>query len=142
MAEKGISAPWETEKGETTMVELTIQVPEQVIQRLEPIRDRLPMLLAQVAETRSPFPASPDATRPTDIPLAYAEVIEFLTRGPSLQEIIAFKVSDEAQARLRELLDRNRESLLTGDEQAELDLYEQIEHVMILLKAQAHTLTA
>ena len=137
MAEKRTSAPWGMEKGGMAMVELTIQVPEQVIQRLEPIRDRLPMLLAQVAETRSPFPAPPDVTYLADVPPAYAEVIEFLAGRPSLEEIIAFKVSDEAQARLRELLDRNRESLLTNDEQAELDLYEQIEHVMILLKAQA-----
>ena len=77
------------------MVELTIQVPEQVVRRLEPIRDRLPMLLARVAETRSPFPAPPDATRPAGVPLAYAEVIEFLAyaeqvaTGDDLDQLMA-----------------------------------------------------
>jgi hypothetical protein len=142
MAERGAPAPWEMGKGEMAMVELTIQVPNQVARRLEPIRDRLPGLLSQLAEARLPLSSAPDVTRPADVPLAYAEVIKFLAGGPSLQEITAFKISDEAQARLRKLLDQNRESQLTSVEQAELDLYEHIEHVMILLKAQARASTA
>ncbi len=123
-------------------VELTLQVPNRVAQRLEPIRDRLPALLSQIAEAQPPFYSPPVMTRPVNIPLAYAEVIEFLVSGPPPREIISFKVSEKAQARLRKLLDKNRESLLTSAEQAELDLYEQIEHVMILLKARAHASTA
>ncbi|MBL7064006.1 MAG: hypothetical protein ISS49_07320 [Anaerolineae bacterium] len=123
-------------------VELTLQVPNRVARRLEPIRDRLPALLSQIAEARPPFSFPPVMTRPVNIPLAYAEVIEFLVSGPPPREITAFKVSEKAQARLRKLLDKNRESLLTSAEQAELDLYEQIEHVMILLKARAHASTA
>jgi len=38
------------------------------------------------------------------------------------------------------LLDKNREGTLTEIEAAELDLYEQLEHMMILLKAKAHAL--
>ena len=123
-------------------VELTLQVPNRVARRLEPIRDRLPALLSQIAEAQPPFSSPPVMTRPVNIPLAYAEVIEFLVSGPPPREITAFKVSEKAQARLRKLLDKNRESLLTSAEQAELDLYEQIEHVMILLKARAHASTA
>jgi len=123
-------------------VELTLQVPNRVARRLEPIRDRLPALLSQIAEAQPPFSSPPVMTRPVNIPLAYAEVIEFLVSGPPPREITAFKISEKAQARLRKLLDKNRESLLTSAEQAELDLYEQIEHVMILLKARAHASTA
>ena len=123
-------------------VELTLQVPNRVARRLEPIRDRLPALLSQIAEAQPPFSSPSVMTRPVNIPLAYAEMIEFLVSGPPPREITAFKVSEKAQARLRKLLDKNRESLLTSAEQAELDLYEQIEHVMILLKAQAHASTA
>lgn len=123
-------------------VELTLQVPNRVARRLEPIRDRLPALLSQIAEAQPPFSSPSVMTRPVNIPLAYAEVIEFLVSGPPPREITAFKVSEKAQARLRKLLDKNRESLLTSAEQAELDLYEQIEHVMILLKARAHASTA
>lgn len=124
------------------MVELTIQVSHDVAQRLESIHGYLPELLAHIAET---LPTSPPATLPlldasglADIPPAYTEIINFLTTGPTHQEIIAFKVSTKAQARIRTLLDQNREGTLTDIEQAELDLYEQIEHVMIMLKARAH----
>jgi hypothetical protein len=124
------------------MVELTIRVSNDVARRLEPIRDRLPELLAQIAEAQlSHLPSadsSPGVIRSADVASAYAEVINFLVTSPTPQEIVTFKISPEAQARLRTLLDRNREGTLTDAEQAELDLYEQIEHMMILLKARAH----
>jgi hypothetical protein len=43
-----------------------------------------------------------------------------------------FKVSPAAQARIRDLLEKNREATLNTNEVAELDLYEQLEHTMIL----------
>jgi hypothetical protein len=67
-------------------------------------------------------------------------VLDFLITRPTPEEIVAFKVSAEAQERLRTLLDKNREGSLTEIEAAELDLYEQLEHMMILLKAKAHAL--
>ena len=67
----------------------------------------------------------------------FHEMIDFLAGGPSPEQIAAFKVSPSAQARLEELLEKNREKELTDDEAAELDLYEQINHVMLLLKARA-----
>jgi hypothetical protein len=56
---------------------------------------------------------------------------------PTPQDIIAFKVSSEAQDRLSALLDKNCEGTLTEAEVAELDVYEQLEHLMILMKARA-----
>ncbi|WP_013325778.1 hypothetical protein [Gloeothece verrucosa] len=67
----------------------------------------------------------------------YAEVLDFLLHSPTKNEIIAFKVSPQAQERLRTLLEKNRESALTPLETAELDTYQQLEHLMILLKAHA-----
>jgi hypothetical protein len=46
-------------------------------------------------------------------------------------------VSEAAQARLRLLLDKNREETLGAPEEAELNVYEQLEHLMTLLKAKA-----
>ena len=126
------------------MAELTIQVPDELAQRLEPFRDRLPELLTRAVETILPSTCSsdllPSVANPTDAPVAYAEVLDFLITQPTPQEIVAFKVSAEAQERLRILLDKNREGTLSETETAELDLYEQLEHMMILLKAKAHTL--
>jgi hypothetical protein len=123
------------------MAELTIHVPDELAQRLEPLQDRLPQLLARLVETLSPRTVSADAlslvTNPTDTPLAYAEVLDFLLTRPTPQDIIAFRVSPAAQARLRALLDKNREDELNAAEAAELDLYEQLEHLMLLLKAKA-----
>ncbi len=74
----------------------------------------MPGLLSQLAEAQLPLPAVSNVTRPVDLPLAYAEAIKFLAGGPLLEEITAFKISDKAQARLRKLLDKNRESLLSS----------------------------
>jgi hypothetical protein len=71
---------------------------------------------------------------------AYVEVLDFLVAGPGPREILAFKVSPATQNRLGDLLEKNREEELTDLEQAELDAFEQIEHVMVLLKARARHL--
>jgi len=71
---------------------------------------------------------------------AFKEMIDFLVNSPTPQQITAFKISPTAQDRLDELLDKNREEGLTGDESAEMDVYEQINHLFLLLKARARSL--
>ena len=126
------------------MAELNIQVPDELAQRLEPFRNRLPELLTRLIETIPPNMSPADSllfiTNPTNTPLAYAEVLDFLIARPTPQEIAGFKVSTEAQAYISTLLDKNREGTLNETEAAELDLYEQLEHLMILLKAKAYPL--
>lgn len=82
---------------------------------------------------RLPTVANPTASR-----LVYAEVLDFLISGPTPREIAAFKVSEDAQARLGELLEKNREGRLNETESAELDLSEQLDRLMTLLKAKAY----
>ena len=121
------------------MAELTIQVSDELAQRLEPLQNRLPELLWQLLDVAN-LPTSISKTvqtEPTDIPLVYQEVLDFLIKRPTPEEIIAFKVSSQAQSRLEELLERNRSATLNSMELAELDVYEQLEHMMILLKARA-----
>ncbi|MBX3084158.1 MAG: hypothetical protein KF716_21160 [Anaerolineae bacterium] len=65
------------------------------------------------------------------------EFIEFLLSSPSLAQIVEFRVSETAQARLRYLLDANRNALLTPDERAELDEISRVEHFVTLVKARA-----
>src|SRR5262245_20150426 len=123
------------------MAELTIRLPDELAQRLEPLQDRLPELLTRLVEALSPCAVSADVlslvAHPTDAPLAFAEVLDFLLNRPTPEGIVAFKVSPAAQARIRALLDKNREATLNTTEAAELDLYEQLEHLMMLLKAKA-----
>jgi predicted transcriptional regulator len=121
------------------MAELTIQIPDELAQRLEPLHNRLPELLWQLLEVANLSTISQPkvATEITEIPAVYQEVLDFLIKRPTPEEIIAFKVSSQAQYRLEELLEKNRSATLNHIESAELDIYEQLEHMMILLKARA-----
>lgn len=121
------------------MAELTIQIPDELALKLEPLRSRLPELLSQLLVSTNPSaePLAIATANLQEIPQAYLEVLDFLVTRPTPQDIVAFKVSPEAQERLSSLLDKNREGTLTDSEFAELDVYEQLEHLMILMKARA-----
>lgn len=68
---------------------------------------------------------------------AYDEVLEFLTSTPTPQQIIAFRPSETTQTRINLLLEASRDGRLTKEEQAELDEFEQLEHLMRRLKIRA-----
>jgi len=68
---------------------------------------------------------------------AYDEVIEFIASS-SPQNVIAFRPSEEAKARVADLIFREKTEGLPEDEKSELDHYLQIEHLMRLAKARAH----
>ena len=68
---------------------------------------------------------------------AYDEVIEFIASS-SPQNVISFRPSKEAQARVADLIFREKTEGLSDDEKSELDHYMQIEHLMRLAKARAH----
>ncbi|GAX45860.1 hypothetical protein NIES4075_68810 [Tolypothrix sp. NIES-4075] len=121
------------------MAELTIHISNELAQRLEPLQNRLPELLWQLLDIAN-LPSISQLTvqtESTDITPVYQEVLDFLIKRPTPEEIIAFKVSSQAQTRLSELLGKNRFATLNPMELAELDVYEQLEHMMILLKARA-----
>lgn len=65
------------------------------------------------------------------------EVDEFLTSTPTPEQILAFRPSEVAQARLQYLLEANREGHLTADEQAELDQHLALDMFMSRLKVKA-----
>jgi hypothetical protein len=69
----------------------------------------------------------------------YEQVLEFLSQGPSTQQIIAFRPESESQERFSHLLDINRERTLTAEEEDELEHYIRIEQMMSLLKAKAYS---
>lgn len=71
---------------------------------------------------------------------AYEEIINFIAAGPTTDSVAAFKASPEAKARVAILIEREKTAGLTPQEHAELDSYEELEHLMILAKARAHEL--
>lgn len=121
------------------VAKLTIQIPDELAGRLEPLQSRLPQLLwllldADVQQTSE----QPKVNAQTvEISEVYQEVLDFLIKRPTPEEIIAFKVSSQAQMQLEALLEKNRSASLTQMELAQLDVYEQLEHLIILLKARA-----
>ena len=67
----------------------------------------------------------------------YEEVYDFLLSAPTPEAVIAFRPSEETQARVRVLLEANRNGTLGADEQAELDEFSSVEHFVRMLKIRA-----
>ena len=64
-------------------------------------------------------------------------VVELLTSSPKPEDVISFKLPQDLQERAADLLDRNREGVLTAEESEELDQFIFLEHVFRLAKARA-----
>jgi hypothetical protein len=72
---------------------------------------------------------------------AYDEVVDFIaSRNP--REVIAFKPSEATKQRVWDLIDRQKAERLSPEEDAELQDYLKLEHLMRLAKARAHKLLA
>jgi len=68
---------------------------------------------------------------------AYEEFVEFITSSPTLKQIAEFRLSDTAEAQISYLLDANRNGTITDEEEAELDDYLRLEHIMRRAKIRA-----
>lgn len=68
---------------------------------------------------------------------AYEEVINFIAKGTTPSNIIAFRPSEESKQRVLELIQRSKMALLSTEEHSELEHYMQLEHLMRLAKARA-----
>ncbi|OUL34172.1 hypothetical protein BV372_14565 [Nostoc sp. T09] len=104
------------------MVKITLEVPEELSHKLVQLGDRLPELLALSLE-QPPLP-----TR------VYQYILDFLVSNPTSEQILAFRPTAEMQERMQTLLRRNKAGELNPTEQKELDEYERIEHLIIMLK--------
>lgn len=68
---------------------------------------------------------------------AYDEFVEFMLSSPTLEQITQFRLSDAMEQKINDLLDANRNRTLTAEEQAELDEYIRLEHLMRKMKIRA-----
>lgn len=107
------------------MVQMTMQVSEELAERLRPIGSWLPTVL-ELSLVGFKTVAAATAT----------EVIQFLSQEPTPQDVLAYHVSERAQVRLQRLLALNAAGMLGEAEQLELDEMQRIEHIIIMLKAQ------
>jgi hypothetical protein len=65
------------------------------------------------------------------------DVLERLAALPAPEEVMALRPAPALQERIEALLERNRTSVLTADEQREWDHYQDLEHLVRLAKASA-----
>lgn len=105
------------------MAQITITVPDELSEQLQQLGDRLPELL-QLSLQQPALPAH-----------IYHYILTFLASNPTPAEIINFRPTADMQARLQTLISRSHAGSLTPSEQAELDEYERIEHLIILMKS-------
>lgn len=106
------------------MIQMTMQVPNELAERIEPISPWLPTII-ELSLIGFKTLATQTAS----------EVIEFLSQNPSPQQVFNFHSSEEQQERLRRLLALNEMGMISEMENLELDELEKIEHVIIMLKS-------
>lgn len=113
------------------MATITIEVPDELSEQLAQLGDypygelrsnRLPDLLRQCLQ-QPVLPAN-----------VYRYILDFLTSQPTPEQIAAFRPTPEMQERLRSLLAKSNHEALSPEERRELEEYERIEHLVIMLK--------
>ena len=68
---------------------------------------------------------------------AHEEIIDFIAAGSTPAAVATFTPSEAARLRVTELVRREKTSALSPDEAAELNHYQELEHLMRLAKARA-----
>jgi hypothetical protein len=106
-----------------SMAQITLDLPEDLAQALTQQGDRLPALLSQ-ALSQPALPAH-----------FYRDILEFITSHPTPEEIANFHPTPEMIDRLQTLLDQNRSGQLTAAGTQELEEFERIEHIIVMLKS-------
>jgi hypothetical protein len=110
-------------------MQITIDLPEDMIGKLEPLRSELPQILALgLREFQS---------NPSQGISGLTEILEFLAQLPSPQEILALRLSDSLQNEVEDLLAKSKQGSLTHEEQRLWQQYEFLEHLVRMAKARA-----
>ena len=68
---------------------------------------------------------------------AYFEIIDFIAAGTTPEAVARFRPSPDAQQRVIELMEREKEQGLSQEEKAELDHFMELEHILRMAKAKA-----
>lgn len=110
-------------------MQITIEIPDELAQRLSPLQAQLPQILELglrewTADLRPGFSG-------------LAEVLEFLAGLPTPEEILALQPSKELQQQIAALLEKNRMIGLSAEEEQLWQHYEYVEHLVRIAKAKA-----
>ena len=72
----------------------------------------------------------------------YLELVDFVAGGTTPESVANFHPSADAQKRVSELIERERESQLTAEQSAELAHFLELEHILRMAKAKARLILA
>ena len=114
------------------MAQITIDIPDDLAQRLQQFQTQLPQVLElglQELETQQ---------RSTSF-LDEQNIILLLASQPTPEQILAIRPSSEFQARVSDLLAQSKAGTLTAKGEAELERYLTLEHLVRLAKTHALT---
>ncbi len=110
---------------------IQIEIPEELASRLKPMADRIPQILELgLREWNAAGQSGFDGA---------AEVLELLAGLPSPDEIIKLRPSETLQARISDLLEKNRTTGLSRNETLEWENFQYLEHLVRIAKAKAYS---
>lgn len=112
------------------LASITLNIPQELAGRLRPLTGQLPRILELGLREF-------DAVEQVGFEGA-AEVLELLASLPTPEEILALRPSKGLQVRISELLEKNRTTGLTADEEREWEQYQYLEHLVRVAKAKAY----
>ena len=112
------------------MTQITIDIPDDLAQRLQPFQAQLPQMLELGLQEFQSQQRSSDF-------LDEQAIIALLTSQPTPEQILAIRPSAAFQTRVSDLLAHSKAGTLTAQGEAELERYLTLEHLVRLAKTQA-----
>ena len=110
-------------------VNITIRVPDELGRKLQQVQDRLPEVLERgLHEVLAEGEGSIDDEK---------AIIEILASRPTPEQVLAIRPSAELQSRVSRLVSRSKNGESSRAEEAELERYLLLEHLVRLAKARA-----
>lgn len=110
-------------------MQVTLNIPEELAMRLDSLEHKLPQILE--LGLRQLNASSQNSFSGT------TQVLEFLAQLPSPEEILALRPSEELRTQIDTLLEKNRDTGLTPEEEQIWQQYEYLEHLVRKVKAKA-----
>ena len=108
---------------------VTVELPDELAIRLGTHKNQLPEILERgLREMNASNQFSYSGA---------AEVLEFLAKLPTPEEIVAFRPSAALEAQVNDLLEKNRTRGLTLEEKRQWEQYEYLENLVRMAKAEA-----
>ncbi len=112
------------------MAVITLEVPDELADRLRLAGEKVASLHGLPPRTPAPIPLAMYS--------GVTELLEFLAALPSPEQVMALRATEPLQTRVSALLEKNRTTGLTPEEEQEFDQYEYLDHLVRVAKTRAH----